>query len=143
MSGARGAKTSLFLVELIIALLLFAFCAAVCIQIFRGASTRVNNSEALSRAVFEATAAAELYKAHGGDMRKTADEYDDAVINEADDSLTIHFDEAWEPAPATTPATADFTLTLRETQDGAAEIIIRKSGAKDAIFTIKEVRVVS
>jgi type II secretory pathway pseudopilin PulG len=55
-------KSGLFLLELLVALLVFAFCAAICLRIFVAASTRAKDAENLNQAVRLATTAAENYK---------------------------------------------------------------------------------
>jgi type II secretory pathway pseudopilin PulG len=65
-----GSKSGLFIVELIIALLLFAFCAAICLQLFVFADQRTKDSTALSKSVFLATSVAENFKASGGDLQE-------------------------------------------------------------------------
>jgi type II secretory pathway pseudopilin PulG len=91
-----GTKTSLFLIELIISLLLFAFCAAICMQIFVGAKFRTEDSSALSKSVFLASSAAELYKAYGGDMDKLREAYDPNHTSMSDGLLQVFYDEQWE-----------------------------------------------
>ena len=56
-------KSSLFLMELIVAIFFFAASAAVCISIFVGAHKTSSRSVDLSQAVFLAQSAAETVKA--------------------------------------------------------------------------------
>ncbi|MDR2357792.1 MAG: hypothetical protein LBD92_06920 [Oscillospiraceae bacterium] len=90
-----GTKTGLFLLELVIALLLFAFCAAICVQIFVGAKFRTRDSEALSKSVFLASSAAELYKAYGGDLDKMRGAYGEGHSWLRDGLLSVYYDENW------------------------------------------------
>jgi hypothetical protein len=91
-----GTKTGLFLLELVIALLLFAFCAAICVQIFVGAKFRTQDSEALSKSVFLASSAAELYKAYGGDLERLRGAYGKNSASLYDGRLVVYYDENWE-----------------------------------------------
>ncbi|MDR2358099.1 MAG: hypothetical protein LBD92_08475 [Oscillospiraceae bacterium] len=131
----KGTKTSLFLVELMLALLLFAFCAAICVQIFYASGRRVREAEALSRAVFIATEAAELYKASGGDLEKTAENYD--RLSHADPyngTLTVYCDENRNAAliPSLSsqfPSSPyGYILVVSETGGGSASVTVRESG---------------
>jgi|GEM_PF-1026751 len=124
----RGTKTSLFLVELMISLLLFAFCAAICLQIFNAASEQTRKSEALSKGVFRATEAAELYKAMGGDMDALGEHYGWRAMR-VDNILIAYFDEAWEPvgnpilSSSITPS-AVYEVHVTRGDDGVAKICV-------------------
>jgi type II secretory pathway pseudopilin PulG len=126
----KGTKTSLFLVELIISLLLFSFCAAICIQIFNAASKRARDGEALNRAVFLAEQAAELYKAAGGDIAKTSESYrGGGVPIYSGGVMKVYYDETWSEAlnPIFSAAIGDaakYELRLSEANDGAAEVTV-------------------
>jgi type II secretory pathway pseudopilin PulG len=125
-----GTKTGLFLLELVIALLLFAFCAAICVQIFMGAKFRTRDSEALSKSVFLASSAAELYKAYGGDLDELRGAYGKNSASLYDGLLIVYYDENWEemmnpmfssqfPAPA-----VSYALTIADKGGAEAEIAV-------------------
>ena len=63
--------SSLFLMELILAILFFSVASAVCVQLFARAHTASEQSAALNRAVLAAESAAESFKG--------ADDLDEAV----------------------------------------------------------------
>ena len=88
-----GNKTGLFLIELIIALLLFAFCAAICVQVFASARQKARDSEALSHSVFLATSAAECYKATNGDLARVSELLGGGA--QSGGSLVIRYDTDW------------------------------------------------
>lgn len=69
----KRSGASLFLIELIIGLLIFAFSAAVCARMFAGAYQMSEDSAALSCAVSIARNAAETVRAGGA---VTAEKYD-------------------------------------------------------------------
>jgi type II secretory pathway pseudopilin PulG len=122
-----GAKTGLFLIELIISLLLFAFCAAICIQIFVGARFRTNDSTALSKSVFLASSAAECYKKTGGDLRETS-----ALLNIpgavlSGDTLTAVYNGDWEPVGG---SGGPYFFTLTDSPGNTASISISYSGIR-------------
>ncbi|MDR2615884.1 MAG: hypothetical protein LBC28_04825 [Oscillospiraceae bacterium] len=127
----KGAKTSLFLVELMLALLLFAFCSAICIQIFNAASSRAREAEALSRAVFKATEAAELYKASGGDLEKTADVYGFSHSRLFDGELVVYYDENWDE-------TLNPLLSSVSLSDSYYKLIVTETGAREARIAVVE-----
>jgi hypothetical protein len=97
-----GSKSGLFIVELIIALLLFAFCAAICLQLFVFADQRTKDSVALSKSVFLATTISEIYKA-SGDLEKVARVMDFpaaafAKTGPGGETLTVHYDSDFKLA---------------------------------------------
>jgi type II secretory pathway pseudopilin PulG len=114
-----------------LALLLFAFCAAICIQIFNAASSRARDAEALSQAVFKATEAAELYKASGGDLEKTADAYDRVHRSYFDDTLTVYYDENWDE-------TLNPLLSSVSLNDSYYKLIVTETGAREARIAVVE-----
>lgn len=57
---SRASSSNLFLIELIIAILFFSVASAVCVQIFVKSHQLSNDSTALSAAVDECSAAAEI-----------------------------------------------------------------------------------
>jgi type II secretory pathway pseudopilin PulG len=143
MKGS-GTKTGLFLIELILCLLMFAFCAAICIQIFQGASRQTRGSEELSQAVFLSTSAAEVYKASDGDLQKVAA----ALSGTADgDSLYVSYSSSWRILPASASIAPTYFLSVDKTGDGTAIISVYKgsagaSGASNGIYELN-VKVVS
>jgi type II secretory pathway pseudopilin PulG len=125
-----GTKTGLFLIELIISLLLFAFCAAICIQIFAGAKFRTEDSSALSKGVFLASSAAELYKAYGGDMEDLRKAYGKDSASLYDGQLTVYYDENWEEtltpilSSQLQPGPSAFTLTVTDNGGAYATVAV-------------------
>ena len=85
-----NSRSALFLGEVVLALLIFALCAAVCFGLlFHAHRVSVASSE-LNQAVFLAQSAAETFKADAGFrsllMRSTPGSYD------------TFYDEGWQPA---------------------------------------------
>lgn len=68
----RRSKTPLFLMEVLIMLLVFSICAAVCLQLFAGAKGISEGSKNLDMAVVHAQKAAEYWKSTHGDLKETA-----------------------------------------------------------------------
>ena len=130
-----GNKTGLFLIELIIALLLFAFCAAICMQVFASARQKAQDSEALSHSVFLATSAAECYKATNGDMKKVAGLL--GVNSDGSDVLAIRYSEDWDILTAI--GDERYYLAVKKNPDGTASIEIStdaKAAPAKVIFSL-------
>ena len=68
----KRSRTPLLLMELALALLIFAFCAGCCLRLFAAARTMAEESRAIGQAVSAAQAAAECWKKTGGDLEVTA-----------------------------------------------------------------------
>ena len=87
--------SSLFLMELILAILFFSVASAVCVQLFARAHTASEQSAALNRAVLAAESAAESFKG--------ADDLDEAVrlmgvrAGDTPGVLTAWYDLVWNP----------------------------------------------
>ena len=68
----QRSKSTLFLIEQIIVIAVFAVCAAACVRILAASYFISQESKDLSNAVLAAQSAAESYKAVGGDLEKVA-----------------------------------------------------------------------
>jgi len=66
-------KSTLFLIEQLIVIAVFAICAVACISILTAAYFNANDSKALSHAVLKAESAAEVFKVTGDDFSAMAD----------------------------------------------------------------------
>ena len=61
-------KSTLFLIEQLIVIAVFAICAVACISILTAAYFNANDSRSTSHAILRAESAAEVFKATGGDV---------------------------------------------------------------------------
>jgi len=93
----QRSKSTLFLIEQLIVIAVFAICAAACVSIMTTAFFFTNDSASKSNAIIRAESAAELFKATGGDFTTmsetlgglaTQDENTGAVI-------TVFYDSLW------------------------------------------------
>ena len=87
--------SSLFLMELILAILFFSVASAVCVQLFARAHTASEQSAALNRAVLAAESAAEAFKG-AADLDEAA-RLTGAHAGDAPGVLTAWYDRAWNP----------------------------------------------
>ena len=106
----------MFLIELVIAILVFAACAAISMRVFAGAHVMTQESAALSRSVMEAESAAECYKAARGDLAETARIYGGELTGEG--TLAVSFDGTW----SRTMDAAAYLLTIAKGEGGRAEV---------------------
>lgn len=102
----RPTGTGLFMIELVMAVGIFALCAAVCVGLFVRAETLSRGSADRDQAVAAARSASEAFRARGGDLEAAAQVLEGARI--ADGSLVVGYDESWRA----TVSGAVYTLTL-------------------------------
>ena len=86
-------RSTVFLMELIMAILIFSIAATVCVQVFVKSHTLKEESNKLSQAVFASTSVAEIIRSgHDYDVI-LAKEYPLLLCD--NNSYTIFFDEEW------------------------------------------------
>ena len=73
MQSGEASKSSLFLIEMVIALLFFSICSAICIRVFAAALEDTAYSRNLSSATSLCQSASEVYKASSGNIERTAE----------------------------------------------------------------------
>ncbi|MCL2248955.1 MAG: hypothetical protein FWC13_06765 [Oscillospiraceae bacterium] len=91
-------KSTLFLIEQLIVVAVFAICAVACISILTSAFFFAMDSSDTSRALIQAESSAEVFKATGGDLQRIAELTGGTVS--FDDSnrpiLTVFYDRQWQ-----------------------------------------------
>ncbi|MDD6328022.1 MAG: hypothetical protein Q4D54_04005 [Eubacteriales bacterium] len=95
----RHSKTSIFLMEFIVSILLFSIASAVCIQLFVQTHLKSKASVATTHAVVEAQNAAEILRStaiNGNDvLTEMCEIYPLATVSE-NNVLTIYFDNDFQ-----------------------------------------------
>lgn len=88
----RHSKSSLFLMELIIALLFFSLASTVCIRLFVKSHTLNQDTTNLSYAVTQSQNLAEAFLGLEGDMHKLQELFYGSVLDDSGRLLTIYED---------------------------------------------------
>jgi len=101
-------KSTLFLIEQLIVIAVFAICAAACISILTAAYFYTVDSKATDNALIKAQSAAEIFKATGGDFGAMTSILGGAKAQEADEaeeadmpltivvsSMVVFYDSDW------------------------------------------------
>ena len=88
-------KSTLFLMELLIAILIFAFCAAVCVKTFVTSHMMVAESKAKSNALIIAESYAEIHKAAGGDLKEVSTILG-GTVSQDENTMVIYYDKEWQ-----------------------------------------------
>lgn len=109
----RPTRSGLFTIELMIAVGIFALCAAICVGLFVRAEVTSRNSSDLGHAVAEARSVCECFKAASGDMDQTAALTGGTLTG---DGLSIYYDSDWNPVSGGDAATYSLRLELTPEQ---------------------------
>ena len=134
----NNTKTSLLLMEIIIMLLLFVFCAAICLRLFAFAHIIAYSSRDLTNASLAATSVAECYKAAQGNLDITSREVGGLWQR---DTVLIEYDDEWHYTNQT--SLSAYTLTLCEISEtglessGVALIKVSKRGVSEPLFAME------
>ena len=105
----RHSKSSLFLMEMIIATLFFSLTSAVRIQLFAKSHTLNAKTVNQNHAVIQAQNLAESYLAFEGDFSQMAPLFEHIALDTANNTITLSFDSDWN---ASTEENAMFQATL-------------------------------
>lgn len=129
----KHSRSSLFLMEMIIAILFFSLASAVCIQLFAKAHLLSTHTVDQNHAVIWAQNLAEAYLSGEGDLDAVSALFPDCIHSDAD-TLYLPLDTEWQPA---TKASSSYYVLLTNTPDddsgiSAAEIIIGSTEDTDS-----------
>jgi hypothetical protein len=92
----KRSRSTLFLIEQLIVIAVFAICAAACARILTSAYFSARDARDLSNAILAAESSAEIFKASAGDFGKVA-EIMGGLSGIVDGSVAavIYFDSQW------------------------------------------------
>ncbi|MGN0413351.1 MAG: hypothetical protein ACI4FV_09970 [Lachnospiraceae bacterium] len=128
-------KTSLFLMELIIAILFFSLACAVCIQLFFKAHQVSRKSEDLSSAVLWCENVAELFRGCDGDMAEMTALLVDTdhfqITTNADNGFSIFFDKDWNPITEASHVTYEIQCEIYDKDDYQTAVITASDGSEE------------
>lgn len=115
MNKYRKSKTSLFLMELVITIMFFSICAAVCMQLFVKTHVLGQRTRELNHAVCEAQGFAEVMRGTDGSMGQIMEFYPDAV-SDGESFFEVFYD-------------ADFTKCEYDKAVYVADVTLSPNGA--------------
>ena len=127
-------KTALTLIEQSIMLLILAFAAAICLKAFVWSDTLSNQNSQRDRALIEIQSAAEVLKAHQGDLDTAAQTYGGEILSE---QWILHWDADWQrnSQPAAYLLTA-YPLSSQTPYLGCAQLILHQG---DRVITTLQI----
>ena len=116
-------RATLFLIEHIIVIAVFAICAAACARIFTSAYFQSKESKDLRYAMIAAENCAESYKATGGDLGQVARIIGGATgTADGSEAAIVHYDSRWL---VTGEADASYRLVIaNEAQRSGSALLI-------------------
>jgi len=104
-------RSTLFLIEQLIVIAVFAICAVACISILTAAYAYAGDSKATSHALIAAESGAEVFKATGGDIDTVADIMGGTTSTGGSGTaaIMVYYDSSWQVSGQTG---ASFVLNL-------------------------------
>ena len=115
----RGrSRSTLFLMEQLIVILVFAVCAAVCVSIFADSYLMQVDSVDIKNALSAAESGAECFKAYSGDLEKASVILEGSVT--ATGALEVFYDGQWRPCEE---SVAEFYMLLTGS-DGESPLLL-------------------
>ncbi|MCL2151522.1 MAG: hypothetical protein FWH57_00955 [Oscillospiraceae bacterium] len=93
----QRSRSTLFLIEQLIVVAVFAICGAACVSILTSAYLTARDSKDIVNAISVAESGAESYKATGGDMIKAVEMLGGGAISNSDGAYEaiIYYDRQW------------------------------------------------
>jgi len=117
-------KSTLFLIEQLIVIAVFAVCAVACISILTASYFYANDSNAISHAIVKAESGAEVFKVTGSDFEAAANILGGRTTSESVRTggvsvLAVYYDSTWQ---ISNEENASFALNLIiEAAEGAQD----------------------
>lgn len=126
-------RSSLFLLELIIAILFFILAATACVRFFVQSHTLEKDSVALNQAVASTTSVAEIIRSQENPYEILLDVFPTGVIK--DNNFYIYYDNEWNLCET---AEAFYTLSLEtEYKDSFLNGFITVSNPEEVIYQLE------
>lgn len=107
MDRQPAKRSSLFLIELIIAILFFSLAATICVRIFVKSHTLEKNSIDLNHAVTAAVSVAEIFRSQEDSYIMLQQQFPDGELTE--NSYGFFYDKNWNLCNS---SNAEYTVTL-------------------------------
>jgi hypothetical protein len=128
----RLQKSRLFFLELMVCMLFFCVCSAICLGVFARAHQMSAQSAAMTHALLRAESAAEAYKTADGDLSAAARWLDGSLDG---DTVTIYYDADWQTAARDTAAYV-LTISSRDGNCPTAEVRVAAVDDETALCTL-------
>ncbi len=143
MNNRNSSKTGLFLMELILAVLLFAISGAICIQLFVNSHIVSQKSVDLNHSILWAQNVAETFYACNGNGKEMSALLTDCSYETgaAGQQLTLWFDESFSPITGEEESLCAYTLYTIITTDtnglSTCQVSVRKATDEETIYELQ------
>lgn len=137
MNKQSSRRSSLFLLELIAAILFFCLASAVCVRFFVKSHTLSQETRNLDMAVNQASTFAELFRSDADLFSILSEQCPDGILSANGDIFTLYYDEEWTPCAEETAA---FSLTIEQkvSEDiTAGYFVVADLQRKSEIYTLE------
>ncbi|MDD3362360.1 MAG: hypothetical protein PHW34_11875 [Hespellia sp.] len=101
MKTAPSRRSSLFLLELMIAILFFCLCSAVCVRLFVQSHIISEDTQNLSMAMNQTSSFAEIYRTEDDYLSVLKEQFSHGIIDNKTNTFTVFYNTDWamcEPA---------------------------------------------
>lgn len=123
-----ASKSTLFLIELVIAILFFAISSAVCVQIFAKAHIFSTETKQINYASSKINSFAAYIKTENGDFAAIAENLEGDFASEV---ANLYYDADWQ---ATEKEKCVYMLTAKKVQGEQVHIEVYKSSTQEKIL---------
>lgn len=131
----KHSKSTLFLMELIIAILFFALASTVCIRLFAKSHLLSKQTVNQNQMIIQVQNMADTFLAAEGNPEKMAEVLAKAVYSEAGTSFLQHFDKDWNIVQDICDTSHSILLKLLPEENG---LIMAKIDVYDITPTLKD-----
>lgn len=111
-------RSSLFLMELIIAIFFFSLAAAVCIRLYAEAGLTQEETSELGSAVPLAESACSAFRSAGGDLSGLSAAFPEGHLNSDETAFSVAYDEDFRPLGPDDGEEACYTLSVTPKPSG-------------------------
>lgn len=137
----KNSSSSLFLMELIIAILFFSLASTVCIQLFVKAHLLTEKSVNLNQSILWTQNLAEGFLNSNGDLAGMKELFDEKS-ELGEDHISLYFDSDWNPVAAGTDSAryeVKLQLTATDTSLVTAQIVstdLKQTAETEPIYSL-------
>jgi hypothetical protein len=129
-------RTRSILLELMLDIVIFAICAAVCIQIFALSESAASKSRAMTHFAIQAQTVAARYKSSGADVERIAAEYG---ATKTERGYSLFYDSGLEPLDASLGPPSEYACEFLLVPQDAASAPLLSTMSISATFRDKPI----
>ena len=136
MNRKTPRRSSLFLLELILAIFFFCLASAVCVRFFAKSHVLSQETTNLDMAVNQTSSFAELFRSDGDFFALVTERCPDAVLASDQTTITLCYDKDWQVSSADSAA---FCLTMEIKDDAPLTsgcFTMTQISDEDTIYTL-------